>query len=38
MSQTLDCFETVNNTFCETIMSFDKQYYSDYDSDNEIDL
>jgi hypothetical protein len=34
MSQTLDCFETVNNTFCETIRSFDKHYYSD----NEIDL
>jgi hypothetical protein len=38
MSQTLNCFETVDNTFCETIMSSVKQYYSNYDYDNEIDL
>jgi hypothetical protein len=38
MSQTLDCFETVDNIFCETIMFYDKQYYFDYDSDNELDL
>ena len=36
MSQTLNCFETVDNIFCETIMCFDKQYFSNYD--NKLDL